>query len=116
MRTKTRSEILKIIEKNGEIRPFDLRKSLQISAVAIHRHLRNLMQKGLIETRGSNPFTRYALTGMPDFEAVAHWMNARSSPKGSESLVCETREIFAARLPRLKTFVKNGLPENVLPL
>ncbi len=116
MKTETRAQILKMIEKSGKIRPFELRKSLNISAQAIHRHLRSLTEQGIIEIKGSAPFTQYALAGVPDLEAVSRWMNARTAPKGPESLVCETREIFTGRLPHLKSFVRNGLPENILPL
>jgi hypothetical protein len=36
MKTQTRAQILKIIEKSGKIWPFELQKSLSISAQAIH--------------------------------------------------------------------------------
>jgi hypothetical protein len=116
MKTQTRVQILKIIEKSGKIRPIELRKSLNISAQAIHRHLRNLADQGLIEVKGSAPFTQYALAGVPDLDAVSRWLNARTAPKSPESLVCETRDTFTARLPHLKSFLKNGLPENILSL
>ncbi len=116
MKTQTRAHILKMIEKSGKVRPFELRKSLNISAQVIHRHLRTLIDQGLIEIKGSAPFTQYALAGVPDLEAVSAWVSARTAPKSPESWVCETRETFAARLPHLKSFVKNGLPENLLPL
>src|SRR5260221_14658880 len=116
MKTQTRAQILKIIEKSGKIRPFELRKALNISAQAIHRHLRTLTQQGMVEIKKSGALTHYALAGVPDLGAVSKWMNTRTAPKGPESLVCETREVFAGRLPHLKSFVKNGLPENILPL
>ncbi|MFA5975247.1 MAG: winged helix-turn-helix domain-containing protein [Elusimicrobiota bacterium] len=116
MKTQTRAQILKIIEKSGKIRPFELRKSLNISAQAIHRHLRNLTQQGMVEIKKSGSFTHYALAGVPDLAAVSKWMNARTVPKGPESFVCETREVFTGRLPHLKSFIINGLPEDLLPL
>jgi hypothetical protein len=116
MKTDTRAKILRRIGKKGKIRPFELRKSLHLSPQIIHRHLRTLVKQGTIEAKGSAPFTQYALAGVPDFEAAALWVNAPHLSKSPELFVCETREIFAARLPRLKSFVKNGLPENLLPL
>ncbi len=116
MKTETRSQILKIIEKNGKVRPSELRETLNISAQAIHRHLRSLVEQGIVEARGSAPFTQYALAGVPDLEAVSNWVNAPTLTKSPEESVCETREILTARLPHLKSFVKNGLPENLLPL
>jgi len=116
MKTQTRSQILKLIEKNGKVRPSELRKALKISSQAIHRHLRSLTENGIIEAKGSAPFTEYALAGVPDLEAVSHWMNAPTLTKSPEMWVCETRETLTARLPHLKSFVSNGLPENLLPL
>src|SRR5438445_4587146 len=115
MRTETRSHILKIIEKHGKARPADLRASLKISAQAIHRHLRSLVEQGVLEAQGSAPFTRYTLAGVPDLEAVAGWIKASTLATSPSSSVCETRDVFSARLPHLKSFVKNGLPESVLP-
>lgn len=116
MKTQTRAQIFKMIEKSGKIRPFELQKSLNISAQAIHRHLRTLTGQGLIEVKRSGSLTHYSLAGVPDLGVVSRWMNARTAPKGPDSLVCPTREIFTGRLPQLKSFVRNGLPERVLPL
>ena len=71
MKTETRSQIIKIIEKKGRARPEELRKSLDISAQAVHYHLRGLVKKGIIEAKESVPFTYYTLAGIPDFEAAA---------------------------------------------
>jgi len=116
MKTNTRSQIIKIIEKKGKIRPSELREALNLTAQAIHYHLRGLSKQGIVEAKGSVPFTQYALAGVPDFEAVSSWVNARTLAQSPESLVCETRERLTARLPHLKPFVRNGLPENLLPL
>src|SRR5258706_9152329 len=99
MKTQTRSQILKIIEKKGKVRPSELRGFLNMSAQIIHRHLRNLVKQGMVEARGSTPFTQYALAGVPDFEAVSGWMKARTLTKSPEAWVCETREMLTARLP-----------------
>lgn len=115
MKTQTRAQILKIIEEKGKIRPNELRELLNISAQAIHRHLRSLSEDGVIEALGSAPFTQYALAGTPDFEGVCNWIKA-PSPINNPELVCETQPIFAARLPRLKTSLDDGLPVSLLPL
>jgi biotin operon repressor len=116
MKTDTRARILAIITKNGKVRPIELRQSLNISAQALHRHLKHLADQGLLEINGSAPFTQYSLAGVPDLEAVSRWVTARTAPKTPESSVCETREIFTARLPHLKAFVRTGLPEALLPM
>jgi len=115
MKTDTREKILNIIDKNGKVRPFDLRAALNISAQALHRHLRSLTEQGLIEARGSAPFTQYVLAGIPDLDAISSWIMAPIQTKSPPEHVCETREIFSARLPRLKSYLTNGLPENLLP-
>jgi DNA-binding transcriptional ArsR family regulator len=116
MKTQTRSKILELIEKNGKVRPSEFVEFLKLSPQAIHRHLRILSDEGIIEAKGSPPFTQYALAGIPDLEAVAHWINAQTLENSPPSLVCETRETLAARLPHLKSLLKEGLQENMLPL
>lgn len=116
MRTETRKQILKIINQRGDIRPFDLKIALNLSAQAIHRHLRKLVDEGLIESKGSTPFTRYVVAGVPDLKAVSSWINSRTPTLDSNSFICATRDVFIARLPHLKSFVRDGLPENLLPL
>src|SRR5687768_6925093 len=106
MRTETRAQIIKLVEENGKIRPIELRKALQLSAVAIHRQLRALIDQGILEVKGSTPFTQYVLAGVPDLEAVSNWLNAKTLTKSPESMVCETRDIFAGRLSHLKSFIK----------
>ncbi|MFN0118193.1 MAG: winged helix-turn-helix domain-containing protein [Elusimicrobiota bacterium] len=116
MKTKTRSEIIELIKKNQKMRPVELREHLNISPQIIHRHLRSLVEQEVLEAIGSPPLTYYALAGIPDFEAVSHWINAKTLDKNPQQWVCETREIFNARLPHLKSFMNNGLSENILPL
>lgn len=115
MKTETRSDILKLIEKRGPLRPSEVRRTLNLSPQIIHRHLKTLVAQGLVEVKGSTPFTQYALAGIPNLEAVSEWMNARI-PTNNPELVCETRDIFTARLPRLKSFVDEGLTQETLPL
>src|SRR5262249_38743779 len=116
MKTQTRANILKLIEKKGQIRPHSLRTLLHISAQALHRHLRSLVEQGMLEVRGVPPFTEYAIAGSPDFSKAAAWLNARQGSSGPAEFICETREIFSARLPHLKTLIRSGLPEQLLPV
>ncbi|MBI2519529.1 MAG: winged helix-turn-helix transcriptional regulator [Bdellovibrio sp.] len=116
MKTNTRSKILKILEKNGKTKPSDLKNSLKISLQAIHRHLKSLTQAGLIESRGSPPFTQYVLAGIPDFKELSKWLSAKTLSKSPEDFVCSSRDILDGRLPRLKAFINNGLSKEILPL
>lgn len=116
MKTDTRNQILKIIEEHGNIRPSHLQNLLKITPQAVHYHLRYLVKQGLVEARGSVPFTQYAPAGIPNLSSVAGWLNASTATENSDSPVCETRDVFSARLPHLKTHVANGLPPNLLPL
>jgi len=116
MKTDTRSCIVKIIEKNGKARPFDLVKALGISAQAIHRHLKSLVSEGVLEIQGAAPYTQYTMAGIPDLERASQWMNARTLTESPGTFVSETRDVLAARLPHLKSFVKKGLSEKLLPL
>jgi hypothetical protein len=117
MKTQTRTQIIKIIEERGKTRPVDLCRLLGISAQALHRHLRALIEQRVLEVRGSAPFTQYALAGVPDFEAALAWVNDSSPPQEeNETRLCETRDALTARLPRLKSFLQAGLSPAVLPL
>lgn len=116
MKSSTLTNILMLLEKKGSMRPRELQELLDLSPQIIHRHLKKLVQQGLLEIKGSAPFTQYALAGVPNLESVSNWINARVLTGNPESLVCETRDVFAARLPILKSFVKHGLPEKTLPL
>lgn len=98
------------------MRPEGLRESLKISSQAIHRHLRSLVKEGILEAVGSAPFTQYALAGIPDLEGVSGWINAEKLTQSPQSSVCETRDVLAARLPHLKSFLANGLPPDLLPM
>jgi hypothetical protein len=116
MKTQTRAQIIEIIEKKGKARPIELRGLLDLSAQAIHRHLKALIQEGVLETRGTPPVTQYSLAGMPDFESAFSWFNAPSLEKNSHTQVSETRDVLSARLPHLKSLVREGLSAQVLPL
>lgn len=116
MKTDTKDKIYEMIQNSGTIRPADLHKALHISPQALHRHLRALKNKGLIEVQGAGPQARYIMTGIPDFEMAAHWIKQTKPHDNSEAFICETRSIFTGRLTHLKSFVQNGLSENLLPL
>lgn len=117
MKTETRSRIVEIIKKEGAIRPIELVRRLAISPQAIHRHLKSLVAAGQLEARGRGPMTRYVIAGIPDLRKARDWCNALSKPAESPSeWVCETRDVFAARLGRLSSCAKMGVSEEELAL
>lgn len=116
MKTKTRSHIIKFIEKKRRARPVELVQALKISHQSIHRHLRSLISDGVLESRGRPPSTHYVLAGIPDFSRALQWFKADRIKENSPSTVCESRDILTARLSHLKAFVKQGLLNEDLPL
>ncbi len=101
---------MEIIEKQSGTRPSDLIQALALTPQAIHRHLKSLLGKGLLERRGAGPRVRYFIAGKPQLQQVAGWYGARAAPSESPpDLICETRDSFAGRLPRL---TKTGLSED----
>ncbi|MBI4348013.1 MAG: winged helix-turn-helix transcriptional regulator [Elusimicrobia bacterium] len=117
MHTKTRSKIYSFILEFGQTRPADLAAKLKITPQAVHRHLRALLAEGSLERRGRGPKTRYTIAGAPELRRAATWCSAASAPANSPAdAVCETRDVFAARLTRLGALTAQGLPESELPL
>lgn len=115
MKTQTKGQILKIIKETGPIRPNELVQKLKISPQALHRHLKSLVQSGLLEQKGSAPHTRYAQAGMPDFSQALEWLKTRKLTQ-NPSAVCETRDVLSARLSHFSSFLKQGLSADDLPL
>lgn len=117
MKTDTRTRIIAMIQQSGSMRPIELVQRLGISPQAVHRHLRSLVASGDIESRGRGPLTRYFTAGDPQLAGVRRWCASIAMPVDNpEEFVCETRDVFAARLNRLSPFVKWGLKEDELPL
>lgn len=113
MRTKTREKIVAFIQEKGGARPIELVQSLKISPQAIHRHLRRLRADGLLEVRDHGPRIRYFIAGNPQLEKVRQWHGSPNRPSENPGeLICETRDVFAARLSRLGSWAK----EEYLPL
>lgn len=72
------------------------------------------MVSGMLETRGRGPKIRYVIAGAPDFEGAKRWHASRTKPAESPSdFVCETRDVFSARLGRLSSL---GMSETNLAL
>ena len=115
MKTSTRYHLVKIIKKNGQTRPAELAKSLQISLQAVHRHLKALVSDGIIESKGRPPSTRYMMAGTADFSRALKWFQSSGTPNLTDE-VCETRDIFSARLSRLTLLENQGLSIEDLPL
>lgn len=117
MKTQTRSQIIKIIREKGGARPVELVHGLEISPQAIHRHLRSLVAAGCLDIRGRGPKTRYFIAGAPHLDKARLWYASivKPAPNPAE-FVCETRDVFTARLSRLGSFDKIGFKEDDLPL
>lgn len=116
MKTDTRSRIVSIVRRRAGARPVELVGSLGLSPQAIHRHLKSLVAAGLLERRGRGPKTRYFISGAPLLDGARRWFGAASEPDGSPEVVCETRDVFTARLGRLGAFAAAGLGRDELPL
>ena len=117
MKTDTRSKILQIIGRGGGTRPIDLVRSLGISAQAVHRHLKALVSIGSIESRGRGPLTRYFIAGAVEIDRVRQWYSSINRPAESPSqFICQTRDVFSARLGRLGALARRGLREEDLSL
>ncbi|MBI5881785.1 MAG: winged helix-turn-helix transcriptional regulator [Elusimicrobia bacterium] len=117
MKTETRARIVKIIQESACARPIELVKILGLSPQAIHRHLRVLADSGILEPRGRGPMRRYFLAGAPQLSAALSWYASIAGPAETpEEFVCETRDVFTARLGRLSSFTRMGLKEDELPL
>src|SRR3989338_5063337 len=114
MRTETKTQILEIIKKSGPTRPLDLVRLLKISPQAMHRHLRVLVSKGILEPRGKPPSTHYRMADIPDFKSALRWFTSKKAEKTPS--VCETRDLFSARLSHFIPLQKTGLPKEDLPL
>lgn len=64
MRTQTSTKILASIEKKGQVSAHELIKVLGISRTAIHRQLKNLLLRGLIEKKGRPPIVFYTIPSL----------------------------------------------------
>ena len=108
MKTQTKLHILKIIRKKRSVRPSELAQTLKISPQIIHRHLKTLLADRIIEKKGTPPYTRYMIAGMPDFSKALKWFFSQTAPDEA-SEVCETRDVFSARLSHFVPLEKRGL-------
>jgi len=59
--TSSKTRILELARSRNGVRPHDLARELGVSNVAIHKHLRELIQRGLIAKRGRAPMVLYVL-------------------------------------------------------
>ncbi len=95
MRTGTRSKIIDIIGKNGEVGVARLSYSLKISPQAVHRHLSRLQKEGRICKVGSPPQSKYRLSvpalpasEIPDREQVRSQVTALFGSHPAVRLIC----------------------------
>lgn len=116
MKTDTRLRIRKIIEKKGPQRPSELAPLLGISAQALHRQLKSMVEQGVLVIHGKPPKTSYALAGVADFSQAFQWLGKKVVRENPKDKVCETRDVLTARLSPLKNLLREGLNPNDLPL
>lgn len=118
MPTRTAHQIVELITEKRKVRPVELATALQISPQALHRHLRRLVEEGVLQARGSAPKTFYMLGGVPDLEECFEWVSApKAGVLAGGEFLNETRDMLTARLPRLRRFTSEGLDATkVLPL
>lgn len=62
---RAKQQIIENIAKRGSARPAELASQLGITPQALHRHLKQLCQRGVLSRVGSAPSTRYTLTPLP---------------------------------------------------
>lgn len=114
MKTRTKAQILELIDKKGPVRPREIVSALKLTPQAIHRHLRDLLSMGKIETNGKPPKTSYVLAGRPNFKSACKWSGSKKGEEAHE--VCQTRDVFTARLSQLLPLTKQGVSEDLLSL
>lgn len=61
MKTDTKQKILKLVKQKKTIRPHELGRSLSISQVALHKHLKTLMMDHQLVKLGTPPLVYYSL-------------------------------------------------------
>lgn len=62
MKTDTEKKILSFIKKRKKARPHDLIRFLALSPAAIHKQLKKLIGKGLLQKKGSSPLSFYVIS------------------------------------------------------
>ncbi len=110
MKTQTRNKILQIIHDNDGTRPKDLVETLGITPQAIHRHLRHLVENDRIISQGRGSRTRYYIAGKPKLNDILCWASSSTEPeKIPAEKICQTRDIFTARLSHFEPYTGQGL-------
>ena len=88
MKTQLRSQIIEYIKKNKNVRPHELIVSFGVSAMAIHKHLKALLEAGQITRHGKPPLVFYTLPTLDSSKAIS------TSGAGIDT---ETRAFLEAR-------------------
>ncbi|QQR79865.1 MAG: winged helix-turn-helix transcriptional regulator [Deltaproteobacteria bacterium] len=66
MKSDSKDKIIDFIKKNGKARPAELIHLLNISPVAVQKHLRELSEKGLLKKAGKPPLVYYLLAAVSE--------------------------------------------------
>lgn len=118
MKTTIKQKLLNFIKEKEKVRPHELKKEFQISSVAIHKHLRQLLAAGKIVRLGKPPLVFYSLASSESLDKFSALLDEPSqdflnqryvyiSPtgkilKGPEGFITWTRSLkLSKQLPQL---------------
>ena len=122
MKTKTAETIIVIITRKGRVRPDELKKTLKLTAAAIHRQLNKLVSQGRLAKQGTPPRVFYVLakaeaqqasvTSMPGYllgldrdlqkslseQLQTLWAHNSTALEGNSLTLGETHQVLSAGL------------------
>lgn len=77
MRTNTKEKIVRYISRHKKVKAYQLIKAFSITSAGMHKHLRELVSKGLIQRVGISPHVFYIPAEKIDIEALLEDKKAR---------------------------------------
>ena len=83
MLTNTKERIIEYIAQHGQVRVNNLQKTLNISHVAIHRHLKKMLSEGIVVRIGTPPLVFYKLAR----EEVTATINTKEIPHAARQII-----------------------------
>ena len=108
------SRILEWAREEQGVRPVEISKRLGLSRETVHRHLRELVARGVLEVRGRGPAARYFAVGLPDLKAAHLWHSADAPPQTADERHFATPLALESGLEPLARRVAEGLPKSEL--